>query len=262
MVGSPIVRTVLWPNASLLGIPYASHRSRRRGQPHPLRPGGGRDLGRGPRGGAATPGDAPAPRPGRGRPARAASQVAPLLFYLPGCLFFAECIAKRRRQKGSGAPLSAAGARSPRAGPARGESRARPPSPAGAGPVAAPPRAAPRLRSARCRPSPRRPRPPRTSALRRPLPPRVRSSVSRSAWAHASGDAPPPPRPPATAPAAAPGPARVPAPSSPGRRTGAAGARGEGGGLGERHRPRARPPTPPPGGRAVGRGARGCLTCR
>lgn len=118
----------------------------------------GGPSGRGPRGGAVTRGCTPDPRPRRRRSARAASQVAPLLFYLPGCLFFAEYQEKRRRERGSGALLPAAGARSPRAQPARGGSGARPPSPTGAGPVAAPPRAALRLRCPRCRPSPRLPR--------------------------------------------------------------------------------------------------------
>lgn len=126
--------------------------------PRADRPSAGGKSARGPRGGAVTRGGTPGPRPRRRRSARGASQVAPLLFYLPGCLFFAEYKEKRRREKGSGALLPAAGARSPCAQAARGGSRARPPSPTGAGPVAAPPRAALRLRCPRGRPSPRLPR--------------------------------------------------------------------------------------------------------
>lgn len=59
IVGSRMVPAILLPNASLLGIPVASRRARRHGQPHPPRA----QFGLGLRGGAATPASTPAPAP-------------------------------------------------------------------------------------------------------------------------------------------------------------------------------------------------------
>lgn len=152
------------------------------------------------------------------------------MFYLPGCLFFADC-KEKRREKSPELRFPLPGERS----------RARPPNEAGAGPTADPPRQPSTVPGfPRRRPSLRH----RRSRRILTLPPAhsLHASVRRSVLAHASGDAPPPllsPPPPHPQPRS--GPSRVPAPSSPARCSRASPARGGGGGLGERHRPWTRP---------------------
>lgn len=119
-MGSPIVPAILSPNASLLGIPSASHRAP---APRVAPPSAGANREEAPRWGRHSPFH-PRPSPQRGSCARAASQVAPLLFYLSGCLFFADWKEKRRREKGArGSAFAARGGVSGRP-PERSRSRA------------------------------------------------------------------------------------------------------------------------------------------
>lgn len=125
------------PNASLLGIPFASSRARRRAQPRPPRGQIGQGAPRWGRHSRLPPGARPdvgarrAPRPRWPR----------YCFTFPG-VYFSLSVKKGGGGRGDrGAAFRCRGALAVR--PAgQGRVSGRPPSPAGAGPVAAPPRAA------------------------------------------------------------------------------------------------------------------------
>lgn len=104
------------------------------------------------------------------------------MFYLPGCLFFADWKEKRREKRYRGSAF-AAGARLPRVRPARGGVSRRPPSAAGAGPAAAaaPPAALPRAPAPFAAAPPRAARAPTGYQPRRRPSPCARGSVGPSA---------------------------------------------------------------------------------
>ena len=173
------------------------------------------------------------------------------MFYLPGCLFFADWKEKRREKRYRGSAF-AAGARSPRARPARGGVSRRPPSAAGAGPAAAPPAALPRAPAPFAAAPPRAARAPTGYQPRRRPSPCARGSVGPSARRTPLGThsllplLPQLHRQPRSGPSPGPAPFTRPAAPRPAQRgeKAAASARGTAPGPAPSHHPFPTPPTP------------------